>query len=328
MRYKHFTKDERNELAVLLKKGYSIRDIADALKKNPSSVSREITKHSTKGQYHPKEAHRKARIKRNRSKYCGMKIRGSPWLEDYIKDKLVDGWTPEQIAGRLALENGGRTVITFKSIYKWLDTPYGNYYVRYLPSKRYRKRKKKKEAKREIIKNRVFIEQRPNIINARKRLKDFEGDVLGTTKSEKERLAGAVDRKALYLLAEKIPRLKETMAAFDKMLKPHNPLSITLDNGPENAKYETLDIPTFFCHPYSAWEKPLIENTFQRLRRYIPKKAKLSNYTDGQISAIVDKMNNTPRKRLGFKTPKEVFFNQPIQLQLLIYQSNECCTSG
>ena len=189
-------------------------------------------------------------------------------------------------------------------------------------------KRRKKKGKREIIKNRVFIDHRPDIINQRKRLRDFEGDTLGVPRSSTATLAGAVDRASRYFLSKKIFRLKEAMTAFKEMFKPHSPLSLTLDNGPENARYAELDIPTFFCHPYSAWEKPTIENTFQRLRRYIPKKANLGNYSDEQISAIVDKMNNTPRKCLGFKTPKEVFFQQSIQLQIPFLQFNECCTSG
>jgi IS30 family transposase len=99
-----------------------------------------------------------------------------------------------------------------------------------------------------------------------------------------------------------------------------------LDNGPENAGYQMLNVPTFFCHPYSAWEKPIIENAFRRLRRYIPKKSCLSLYSDKEILFIIDRMNNIPRKCLGWKTPKEVFFeNQAIKLPVFNF---ECCTSG
>jgi len=89
-----------------------------------------------------------------------------------------------------------------------------------------------------------------------------------------------------------------------------------------------LGIPTFFCHAYSSWEKGSIENSFQRLRKFIPKKSRLSEYTDEQLSVIVDVMNNTPRKCLGFKTPKEVFFNKPTQFTIPKIQLLKCCTSG
>jgi len=82
---------------------------------------------------------------------------------------------------------------------------------------------------------------------------------------------------------------------------------MTLDNGVENARHEELKVKTYFCHPYSSWEKPIVENTFGRLRRFIPKKTSLTNYTDEQISPIIEMMNDTPRKKLGYRTPREVF---------------------
>jgi len=205
-----------------------MRDISKALKKNPSSISRELKENSVKGVYDPFKAQHKAYVKRLYSKYQGMKIRAYDWLEDYIQDKLKAGWTP-------------------------------------------------------------------------------------------------VDRKSLYFLAKKISRLRETISAFSKLLNQFNPLSLTLDNGVENARYDILNVPTYFCHPYSAWEKPLIENNFQRLRRYIPKKAKLSDYSDKQISDIINKMNNTPRKCLGFRTPKEVFFQEQVPtIKLPIFNFERC----
>ncbi len=257
-----------------------------------------------------------------------MKINTNLWLENYIKEKLVLRWTPEEIAGRLKFENNNVSIISPKSIYNWLGTVWGQNFVKYLPYKKPYRRKKKKTGKKEIIKNRVFIEDRPDFINQRSRLKDFEADLLGTTKQEAARLAGIADRQARYLAVKRIPRLKEAMAAYDEMLKSLGGLSATFDNGVENVRHEQLGIPTFFCHTYSAWEKGTVENSFQRLRRFIPKRSKLSSYTDEQLSAIVDLMNNTPRKCLGYKTPKEVFFNEPIQFTSSKIQLSECCTSG
>lgn len=329
MRYTHFTKDERNEISVLLNKGYSVRDIGKALGKNPSSVSREITRNKVKGIYDPKKAHHKAYFRRYRTKWQGMKIKNVPELEEYIKDKLKDDWTPEQIAGRLRFENNDETVISYKSIYNWLDTVWGQDYEKYLPRRapqRLRRHRKKKKNKQRI-KNRVFIDERPDIINHRKRLGDFEGDTLGVPRTSKETLAGLLERQSRYLLGKKIPVHTEAISTFDELLNPHNALSITMDSGSENARHLQLGISTFFCHPYSAWEKGSIENAFKRLRRHVPKKANLTDYSQEEISAIIGKMNNTPRKCLGFRTPKEVFFQeQPLQLK--VSNLAECCTSG
>lgn len=325
MRYSHFSKTERLEISVLLKKGYSAREIGSALGKHHSSVSREIKKNSVNEIYDPHKAQHKSYTRRKYSKYQGMKIRENSGLEEYIQDKLILGWTPEEISGRLWIENNREIVIAFKSIYKYLNTPFGEHFKKYLPSKAWGRRKSKKRDGI-IIKGRVFLDKRPEIINQRLRCGDFEGDTLGVPKTSRETLAGTVDRKSLYFLAKKIARLKETVPAFKVLVLEHNILSMTLDNGPENARYQELGIPTYFCHPYSAWEKPLIENTFQRLRRYIPKKDKLSDYSNEEISAIIDRMNNTPRKCLDWRTPKEVFFQQqPIQSQIF---NLKCRTSG
>ena len=334
MRYSHFSKNERNELSVLLKKGYSLRNIAFVLEKNPSSVSREVKNNSVKGIYDPKKANHKAYKKRRYAKYQSMKIRDNPKLEEYIKEKMVKGWTPEEIVERLKTENSDKAVISFKLIYNWLDTPFGETHRKYLASKQ-SKWRRKRGCKRIIIKNRVFVDKRPLVINARKRLRDFEADVLGSSKSEKARITGIVDRRAKYLNLKRVSRLREAVLAYNRMLKANKALSCTMDNGPENASWQHMHLPTYFCHPYSSWEKPTIENTFQRLRRFIPKKSRLSQYSDDDISTIVDKMNNTPRKCLNWKTPKEIFYNLPMEqtyknfeYSSLSFPSLGCCTSG
>ncbi len=177
--------------------------------------------------------------------------------------------------------------------------------------KRYGKKKRKQvKSVKETIKNRVFIDQRPEIINQRLRYGDLEGDTLGAPKYTKETLVGLIERKSRYILAKKISRLKEAMDKFKELLNPIPALSLTLDNDPENARYQALGIPTYFCHPYHSWEKGSIENAFSLIREYIPKKKNLTNYPQEETDAIVETINNTPRKCLGFRTPKEVFEEQ------------------
>lgn len=327
MRYTHFSRTERLEISVLLKKGYSHREIGRALGEHHSSVSREINLNSVNGEYNPHKAHHKACVRRKYSKYQGMKIQENHWLEEYIRGKLQRFWTPEEIAGRLSLEYG-HSVISFKSIYKWLYSPFGQSLCIYLPSKKYRPRKRRgKKLKKTIIPNRISIEERPEIINIRARCGDFEGDTLGVPKGNSETLAGMVDRKSRYFLAKKIPRIRYAIDGFKRLSSSLiHFYSFTLDNGPENVRHQELEVSTFFCHPYSAWEKPTIENSFQRLRRFIPKKSRLNDYSDQDIANICDIMNNTPRKCLGWKTPKEVFEEQGrITYQLIM---SDCRTSG
>jgi IS30 family transposase len=317
MRYQHLKQEERNEIAILLKKGYSLREIAYALKRSPSSVSREIKNNSVSGKYDPRKAKHKAYVKRKYSKYQGMKIRNNSEIENYVEQKLKLSWSPESIAGRMKSDLG--VSVHHTVIYKYLYGQYGQHLCKHLRYKRYKKRKRlKTKSAREIIKNRVFIEQRPEVINARKRFGDFEGDTLGVPKYTRQTLAGIIERKSRFILARKISRLKNTMEGFKKMFQSLPVLSLTLDNGVENARYQELNIATYFCHPYSSWEKGAIENAFGLIREFIPKKSSLKNYTQSDISAILEIINGRPRKCLGWRTPKEVFQEQ--------FLNGECCT--
>jgi len=308
MGYRHFGESMRMELAILRGKGYAMRDIASALNISHSSVVRELKRNAVKGQYDPGKADHKACYRRKYSKYQGMKLRNVEGLEDYVKEKLQAGWTPEEIAGRLKMENG-KTIISFKGIYKWLYSAYGLSYVRCLPyRKMYRRKRKGKKTKHSLIPNRVWIDARPVIIEERRRVGDFEGDTLGKPKGCPETLVGMADRKSRYFLARKVQVLRRSMEdGFHVLLRGLEACSLTLDSGPENVRHESLWIPTYFCHPYHSWEKGTIENTFQRLRRHIPKRADLKAFPDEVIAFIVERMNNTPRKCLGYRTPAEVF---------------------
>lgn len=312
MGYTHFDLSLRMELAILRQKGYSAREIAQQLRVHHSNVSRELKENSYKdGTYEPFYANHLAYLKRKYSKYEGMKIREEPWLEDYVKEKLKAGWTPEQISGRLKKEHG-KPVISFKIIYKWIYSAFGQEYSQYLPSKRHKPRKrKKKKTKRQLIPDRIWIEERPKEADRRQRIGDFEGDTMGKPGGSHHTLVAMADRKSRFIAGRKVRRLKRSMEdGFQKMVNETNPRSLTLDNGPENVRHKKLGVPTFFCHPYRSWEKPTIENSFQRVRRWIPKKARLEDYSDEFIASIIEKMNNTPRKCLGYKTPAEVFKDQ------------------
>lgn len=307
MSHSHFSQQERDRISILLKNGHSHREIGSALGKHHSSVSREIERNSVKGQYDTNKAQHKAYVRRYNSKYQCMKIRENRWIEERIHKGLRKYWAPEQIAGRLR-KRYGRTIISFRSIYKYIDTQYGQEFRKYLPYNRdTRKIRKNRKQQKAILKNRVFIDRRPCCINKRLRYGDVEGDTLGVPRTSKETVAALVDRKSRYFLVKKISRYTQVMDSFKELSTPLSVKSYTLDNGIENARYLELELPVYFCHAYSAWEKPTIENTFQRFRRFIPKKTRIDNYSNEQISAIVDIMNNTPRKCLEYRTPQELF---------------------
>ena len=251
-----------------------------------------------------------------------MKIRDDSALEKYVIAKLKLHWSPEEISGRIKKIDKHIQYVSPVGIYKYLYSVWGQSLCRLLYSKRHKRRRRKsqKKSRRQLIPNRVSIDARPEIINLRQRVGDWELDTLGAIKSDKARVAGAVDRRSRFFQAAKIPGLKYTMPAFKNFLNPrkHIVYSGTFDNGIENVRHKELNVPTYFCDPYSSWQKGSVENTFLRLRRFIPKKQSLGNFSDRDIASFVEIMNNTPRKCLGFRTPFEVYSQQ-----LIIHK---CCT--
>ncbi len=323
MSYQHITFSNRLEISILLKKGYFHREIARVLKKNHSSVSREIKNNSVNGVYDPVKAQAKSKRKRSKSKYQCMKIVKCSELTNYIEINLRDNhWTPEEIAGRWNSknyldENGKKIIISAPTIYKYLYSNRGQHLCKYLCSKRYVKRRRKegRKTKRQLIPNRTLIEERPNVVDKRIKFGHWEGDTLGKIRTDSEVIVGLSERMSRFILIDKVSMLKHSMDGFKMLLNPHYNTfkSLTLDNGVENIRYEELNVDTYFCHPYSSWEKGGIENLFKRLRRFIPKKASLKGYTRKQIIGFAEIMNNTPRKCLDWKTPAEVFKEQCIK---------------
>ena len=135
MRYKHFSKVERLDLSILLKKGYSLRAIARAMRRSHSSVIRELKRNSVNGVYNPGKAQHKAYVSKYQAKFIGMKIRNNREIEDYIWEKMPQGWSPECISGRIEIDKGIK--ISHMAIYGYLyRNPYGNYLFRFLKYKR------------------------------------------------------------------------------------------------------------------------------------------------------------------------------------------------
>lgn len=311
MSYSHFTRTDRLSLSILLNRGHSQEDIAYALKKNPSSISREIKQNSVGTIYDPYKADHKAYVKRHYSKFIGMKIRNDSKLEQRVTDNISHYWTPEEIAGRLKTENNDQTVISFKSIYKYLYSPYGQYLCKFLPSRHYRpiQHRKKPKSSRSLIPNKTPIKSRPLAVSERLVFGHFEADTLGAIRSDPNRIIGLEERLSRFVIASKVSRLKYSMDGFKKSLNPYHDIlgSVTFDNGVENVRHQELGVPTYFCNPYHSWEKGQIENSFLRLRRFIPKKSHLKNFPNKLIANFINLMNNTPRKILNYRTPSEVF---------------------
>lgn len=323
MVYTHMGKGERLEFSLLLRKGYSLRAIAKVLGRTHGSLSRELKKNTVNRAYDPQKANTKAQVRRSKSKYQGMKVRETPGLEEYVAAQMKLDWSPEIIAGRWKNEMGKK--LTAESIYKYLYSSFGQRLCKHLKYKRYGKRKRRLRKKRlpaGHIPDRISIEKRPMEIAARKTFGHFEADTMGRPKNASpQTLAVMRERLSRKLFGIKVKRLKYTIEGFQQIIDHAPVFSITFDNGLENIRYQELGITSYFCNPYHSWEKGSVEQGIGQIRSYIPKKADLKNYSQKDIDAIMDTLNNRPMKCLGYQTPNEVF-----NKNLAIYSLTKWCT--
>lgn len=327
-KYNHIKKSERLEIAILLGKKYSYREIAKALRRSISSVSEEISRNSVRGIYDPKKADHKAYVKRKYSKYQGMKIVGRKELRDYVEEKLAEDWSPENISGRIKEVDKRLAYISAKGIYKFIDSPYGRNLEKHLAYQGVKK-KLKTILKTEQLKDRVFIDKRPKIIDKRRRFGDYEGDFIVSGKNGKGVLLVLYERKARYALIRKMlnKNINEAHQIIRELTGGVIMNSLTLDNDIVFKKHKELSKllgrPIYFCRPYHSWEKGGVENTNKLIRRYIPKGSDISQYSDEYIQMIEDKLNNRPKKCLNFKTPKEVMLENNQFLKEIKYSLND-----
>jgi len=309
--YIHITKTERQEIAILQEKKYSQRRIAAVLGRNVSSISREIRCRKTKGNYDPEKAHHKARVKRQNSKYQGMKIVGNAPLREYIETKLQEDWSPEAISGRIHDVDRQLKYISAKGIYKFIQSVYGARFFRHLTYKG-KRRKPKNTVPVTKLENRIFIDQRPNIVDIRGRFGDWEGDFIVSGRNGSGALLVLHERKARYTIIRKLTKVSiDTVHQFLREMTGGVVMNtLTLDNDIVFRKHEEmsriLGIPVYFCHPYHSWEKGGVENTNKLIRRYVPKGTDISKVSEEYILMIERKLNARPRKCLRFKTPSEV----------------------
>jgi IS30 family transposase len=272
------------------------------LGRSAPSISREIKRNSVGGTYDPRKANHKAYVRRRYARFQFSAIHENKELERYVIEGLKGGLPPHVISGRMRREK--RSWYASKTaIYDWLYSQYGQRYCRYLPYKRYGRRKRKgKKAKRAIIPGRINICKRKKLTRY-----DYEGDTLVSKKS-KAALVVLHNPVTMYGDIRKVKNLKPhtVFLAFKEMLALVKARSITFDNGQENRLHLQLKIATYFCDPHAPWQKPGVENMNRFIRKYIPKKSDIALYSKKFIASIVERYNNTPRAKLGWKTPREV----------------------
>ena len=322
-RYEQLSLEERCAIASLERDGHSIRQIATRLDRSASTISRELKRNSgVQVGYKPAYASEQAWARRWR----GSRLARQPALRQIVLDRLAMGWSPEQIAGRLTREQSNMR-ISHESIYRFIDAQIRrtkNYDWRYyLPrAKSGRGWRRRSGPNLDLIKHRVWIDSRPAHVQNRRQCGHWEVDLLHPRKS------GAVvlvmqERSTRYTVLAKqqgkhaqpiIEQIKRWLGALPPQLRR----SLTQDNGPEFSQHHQLHpsgIKTYFCHKHSPWEKGGIENTNGRIRRYIPRGTDPDSFSDADLHSLARRMNDTPRKCLGFKTPAEAFANQVLHLK-------------
>lgn len=297
------TRAERLEISILLEKGYSQRAIARSLVRSPNTVSYEIRVNSTLGGYDPRKADAKARVRKHYRKLEWSKINADPALETFVVLKLEARWNPDEIAGYLK-RTKEMPYVSKTAIYDWLRTSRGERYCELLYSKRKRVRKQRPKARRVLIPNRVSISLRPLGADNRTRSGHWERDTVVGCKGSMGGLATAQERKTRLVSACKVGsmRSKEHHMADEWLFSDKKTLSITRDNGIENRDHEALGVPSFFCDPYSSWQKGGIENANKMLRSFFPKGTDFSLVSQEEVDAAVRLINEKPRRVLGYRS--------------------------
>ena len=318
--YSQLSLEERIEIYRLHAAGESMQEIARSLDRHVSTISREIHRNglATKvwpGGYAPARAQKLAERRR---RWDGrFKLARQPDLRNRVSKSLAMGHSPEQIAGRLALEHG-RVIISHESIYRFIyhRTAQKDYWYRLLPRhKKMRGRRRRGGSSASLIKQRRSIAERPAEVDGRQAPGHWEADfmmfsrsgqgllVLHERQSRFNRVHRPVDRKAVptaRIIARQLGKLPPAMRQ-----------TISFDNGNEFAEHHRLHnilgLQTFFCDPHSPWQKGGVENSIGRLRRWLPRKTDLNLLTAADLRRYVQRLNDTPRKCLDFKTPAEAF---------------------
>ncbi len=304
---KDLTRAERLEIGILLKKGYSQRSIAKALGRSPNTISYEIKENSVNGTYDPVKADAKARLRKRMRKLQWSKLNEHPEIKRFVIEKLKAHWNPDEIAGYLKRTKDPRHV-SKTAIYQWLRTSRGERYCTHLYSKRKHVKKRKSKAKREMIPNRVGIERRNDGANNRSRYGHWERDTVVSKKGCAGGVATHQERKSRLLAAVKVETMRadEHARATRYVCKDTIVLSMTTDNGIENRDHEKWGMPTFFCDPYSSWQKGGIENANKMLRAFFPKGTDFSTVSQKDIDSACRIINEKPRRILGFRCAREV----------------------
>ena len=324
MSYKHLSLEERHYIDIELKNDSSINKIAKYLKRSHSTISREIERNTGLRGYRYKQANRKAQ---ERHDVKAKSIKLTDEIKELIDQGLDDDWSPEQIVGRLKINE----IISLhhETVYQYVLSDKragGDLYLKLRhQGKSYRKRYGT-YGNRTGIPNRIDIDERPEAANDRTRTGDWEADTI-IGKGHKGAIVTLDERVTKIRLAAPLSgkHAEDVKHSIIELLSPidQHVKTITFDNGKEFTQHEEiakgLSCDTYFAKPYHSWERGQNENANGLLRQYFPKSMALSEVDMDEVIIAVDKLNSRPRKCLGYQTPYESFEeNTGIELRNLL----------
>jgi IS30 family transposase len=284
--------------------------IATVVGVHKSTVSRELRRNRGERGYRPKQAHRFA--KKRRRKRVKKRISLATWTT--VEDKLRQDWSPEQVSGWL--KKNTDTSVSHEWVYQhvYLDKRVGGDLHKHLRCQKKRRKRVGAYDRRGKIPNQVSIEDRPEIVEQRKRIGDWEGDtIIGA--GMQGAIVTLVDRKSRFTLLKQVPNRTAAVVeiAILDLLIPYQSSThtITFDNGKEFANHQSfakkLQAEVYFAHPYASWERGTNENTNGLIRQYVPKGSDFSSISTDLVSFIKERLNDRPRKCLDFLAPHMVF---------------------
>ena len=323
MNYQQLIDSQRYQIEAYLKANFTIIRIAIELGVHKSTICRELKRNSKKRIYNANYASTLSK-ERKRESYKHSVFDQN--MKQYIDKKLTQNqWSPEQIKGRCDLD--GIPMVSTERIYQYIypnQTEGGYLYLHLRTARRWRRKRLNRKHQRGQIPNRTMIDQRPKIVDTKERFGDWEVDTI-IGENHKTAILTVTERKSQFELMVKTDATKaesirkqmiNLLAPFKELVK-----TITSDNGKEFTKHQEiaqkLEVDFYFADPYSPWQRGLNEYNNKLIRQYLPKKTDFNLINNNEINMIITKLNNRPRKLLGYKTPNEVFlinFNQPVAL--------------
>lgn len=312
MKYKHLTLELRYQISALLQAGFNRSGIAEKLFVHKSTIGRELKRNQSKRGYRPKMADKLAQTRKQAK--IKPHISKQTWTE--IEAKLRnEQWSPEQISGRRRTD--GLQSVSVEWIYQHIykDKASGGTLYQHLRSKKKNRKRYGSNSKRGIWTGIKRIDQRPEIVQQKRRIGDWELDTI-IGKRHQGAMVTIVDRKSKLLRMRKLKKKTAilTKDAICRELCGFPVHTLTSDNGREFAEFalieSELETDFYFANPYHSWERGINENTNGLIRQYFPKQTDFATISEKEVLQVVEKLNNRPRKTLGYRTPNEIFFKE------------------